>query len=194
MSSTSEPSGTPEDPRPAGGEQPPPPPVPQAPEIPPAPPAPEITPAPQISQAPQNPQVPPTMPAGPSPVGAPPPGYGAPQPGYGAPQPPYGAPPVRKSLSFGAWVWIGIAIGIGAHVIGAFLMLTTLSSIGSVQGPNSVVLSMLILLWPFIAIAVIAGLMMINPRSRGCATGILIVSAALWLIVIGPCIGLISGA
>nr|BFF10112.1 hypothetical protein GCM10025699_14150 [Microbacterium flavescens] len=49
------------------------------------------------------------------------------------------------------------------------------------------------LLWPFILVPVLAGLLMFSQRWRRFATGVLIVSAATWLIVIGPCLGLLGG-
>ena len=47
-------------------------------------------------------------------------------------------------------------------------------------------------LWPFILVTVGAALLMISKRWRRFATGVLIVSAAAWIVVIGPCIALLS--
>lgn len=123
----------------------------------------------------------------------PPPGSEPPQ---GPPIPPQYAhytPPMwtdqppqpRRGLGFGAWLGIGIAIGLGAQIIALVLMFATVDLVQP--------LGLLGLLWPFILVAVIAGVLMFFPKTRGAATGILIMCAAAWLLVIGPCIALLGG-
>jgi len=50
-----------------------------------------------------------------------------------------------------------------------------------------------ILLAPYIVLLVGSALLMISRRWRRFATGMLIMIAAAWLVVIGPCIGLSMG-
>ena len=45
---------------------------------------------------------------------------------------------------------------------------------------------------PFMVIAVGAIVMMFFPQTRKLATGMLIIVAAAWLIVLGPCLGLVT--
>ena len=47
-------------------------------------------------------------------------------------------------------------------------------------------------LWPFILVTIGAALLMLSKRWRRFATGVLIVAAAPWIVVIGPCIALLS--
>ncbi len=63
------------------------------------------------------------------------------------------------------------------------LFLGTMGFIGSIWG----------FLWPFILIPVLAGALMFSRRWRRFATGVLIVSAATWIIVIGPRMGMMGG-
>jgi len=51
-----------------------------------------------------------------------------------------------------------------------------------------------IMLLPFIVLLVGPALLMISWKWRRFATGMLIISAAVWLIIIGPCLGLAMGA
>lgn len=94
--------------------------------------------------------------------------------------------PPRKGLSFGAGLGIGIAIGVVAHIIGVVAMFATASAASGSGGP-------IVWLWPFILIAIAAIVMMFFPKTRSFATGILIIAASMWLLVIGPCIAILSG-
>ena len=94
---------------------------------------------------------------------------------------PRGDPPQR---SFGGGLAAGVGIGCGAFVAGALVILATLGMVASTVG----------FFWPFILIAIIAIVMMFFRRTRPIATGMLIVTAAMWIIVIGPCLALISQA
>jgi len=119
------------------------------------------------------PQVPPPAGSSPNPYGPPPPAGQA-----FAPSPEgTAAEPGRPGVG------IGIATGCGLQVLGAVLFLATIGVIGSIWG----------LVWPFVLITVLAGALMFSRRWRRFATGVLIVSAASWLIVIGPCIGMMGG-
>lgn len=139
----------------------------------------------------QGPAVPPVPPQGPAIPPTPPQQPGQwqqpwqPPPGYvpGAWTPP---PTERKGLSFGAGLGIGIAIGAVAHLIGIFAMFASLDAVNSDAG-------LLMLLWPFVLIMLAAAVMMFFRVTRSYATGILIVAAALWLVIIGPCIALLGG-
>lgn len=115
----------------------------------------------------------------PSPSGAYPPGAyppGAYPPGaYG--QAAYAAQPAAKPLGVGA----GAGIGCGAHVLALFVAMGLLS-VGGVTG----------FLVPFVLIAVAAIVMMFFPKTRRFATGVLIIVAAVWIIVLGPCLGMMT--
>lgn len=131
-------------------------------------------------EPPAGPPPPPGPPQGP-PTGPPlPPGPPTwpPTPG------PAGEPP-RKGLSFGAGLGIGLAIGLVAHILGIVAMFAIANLTGGDGGP-------MMWLWPFILIALTAGVLMFFPKTRSFATGILIIAASLWLLVIGPCIVLLS--
>ncbi|MFT4229294.1 MAG: hypothetical protein QM602_03285 [Microbacterium sp.] len=125
-------------------------------------------------------------PPNPGQPGPPYPGYpGPPYPGY--PGPPYlGYPPPRQGIGFGGWVGIGVAIGVGLQVLAVVLMLLS-------AGLGIDFVGVWGLLWPFALVAVAAIAMMFFRKTRGAATGILIVAAATFLIVIGPCIAMLSG-
>lgn len=93
--------------------------------------------------------------------------------------------PARRGLSFGAGLGIGTAIGVVAHGIGVAAMFAFLEALGGAGG-------LLGFLWPFLLIAAAAGVMMFFAPTRSFATGILIIAAAMWLVIIGPCIALVA--
>ncbi|MCK6066879.1 MULTISPECIES: hypothetical protein [Microbacterium] len=130
-----------------------------------------------MPSTPDDPQEPPRF--------APPPGTPPPPPPH---QPPGGAPPPPQQppggrRGFGGGVAAGLGIGCGAYVLGIVLALGTLGAVSTIFG----------FLWPFIAIAVVSIALMFSPRSRPYGTGMLIMTGAAWLIVIGPCIALLGG-
>ena len=86
------------------------------------------------------------------------------------------APPVR-----GPGVGAGIGIGFVLQLAGVVLFLLTLFVI-----PYPV-----LMLWPFILITVGFAALLFSKKWRSFATGVLIVAAAMWIVVIGPCYGLI---
>ena len=113
------------------------------------------------------------QPYGQQPYGQPP----CPQqpPAYGQP---YAVPPGgQKPLGAGA----GAGIGCGAHVI-AFFLAGSLAGLAGVWG----------FFLPFVLIAVAAIVMMFFPQTRKFATGVLIIVAAAWIIVLGPCFAIIG--
>lgn len=95
-------------------------------------------------------------------------------------QPPE-APPAAEVGRPG--VGAGVATGCGLQVLGVIAFFLSLG-VATFYGA----------LWPFIVITVAAAALMFSRRWRRFATGVLIVSAATWIIVIGPCIALLSGA
>jgi len=128
-----------------------------------------------------------STPAGP-PQGYPP-GYGPPA-GYGAGYgPPPGSPPLGEQLPAyqrtGPGIGIGIGIGAGLVVIAFILMMTTL---GTGFGE-----SLFGLVWPFVVIPVLVALLYFLPKWRMVTTGVLIMFASVWLIVLGPCVILLTG-
>lgn len=122
---------------------------------------------------------------------APPPGYASPQ-GY-EPMP---VPPSAGSTRPGRdgkrpAVWMGVLAGIGLQIVDVvlmFMLLAVASSI-TVEGDWGIV----IMLSPFIVVLVGSALLMISWYWRRFAVGVLIVSAAVWIILIGPCLGLLMG-
>ena len=92
---------------------------------------------------------------------------------------------VKRSESAGAdrpSVGAGVGIAFVAYFVGLILVMGTISAI-----PYP-----LLKVWPFILITVLAALLLFSKRWRRFATGMLIVSAALWVVVIGPCYPLIA--
>jgi hypothetical protein len=136
---------------------------PTPPLVPPAPPGP---PGSDVSQAPEESAVP----QSPNP-------YGPPGPAFAAA--PDGTAPQDTRPGLGT----GIATGCGLQVLGVVVVFGTLAYVGSIWG----------ILWPFIIITVLAGLLMISRRWRRFATGVLIVTAAMWIVVLGPCVAVMGG-
>lgn len=113
-------------------------------------------------------------------------------PAAGAGYPPFdpatgaGYPPPPRGLSFGAKVGLGVAIGVVAHVLGIVALFVIL---GRSDGPGG----LFVALSPLIVVAIAAIAMMFFPKTRPWATGILIIVASMWLVVLGPCIVLLAG-
>lgn len=92
----------------------------------------------------------------------------------------YAQPAEPRRLSFGAGVGIGTGIGCGAYVL-AGLLAIALISVGLIG-----------FLAPFVIIAVVGVALMFSARTRPIGTGILIVTAAAWILVLGPCVALLA--
>ena len=99
-----------------------------------------------------------------------------------APGAPGAAGPPPKAKDGRPGVGPGVATGCGLQVLAVVLFFATAGLVAGVFGA----------LWPFILVTVGAALLMISKRWRRFATGVLIVSAAAWIVVIGPCIALLS--
>ncbi|MDT3315897.1 hypothetical protein Q9S71_03580 [Microbacterium sp. KSW4-11] len=98
-----------------------------------------------------------------------------------SPEPPgYGQPPGPRRLSFGAGVGIGTGIGCGAYVLGGLLAIALIST------------GLVGFLAPFVIIAIVGAALMFSARTRPIGTGILIVTAAAWILVLGPCVALLA--
>ena len=107
-----------------------------------------------------------------------PPGQGPPTQGYAG----YGAvPPPDAPPERGPGVGAGIGIGFVLQLAGVVLFLLTLFVI-----PYPV-----LMLWPFILITVGFAALLFSKKWRRFATGVLIVAAAMWIVVIGPCYGIL---
>ena len=132
---------------------------------------------------------------------APPPSAGFPPPvppaPYPAPLPPamYPASPLgpqgpapRRRPSLGA----GVGIGFAALFVGVLLLLFGSPVMGWLYDLGWDV-GIWGFLWPFILIVIVGVALMFSQKWRRFATGYLIVAAAFWLIVLGPCIALLSG-
>ena len=76
----------------------------------------------------------------------------------------------------------GVGIGLVLQFVGLIAF----------QGTVSAIPYPLLKLWPFILITVLAAALLFSKRWRRFATGILIVAAATWIIVIGPCYPMLS--
>ncbi len=112
---------------------------------------------------------------------APPPPEEPPGPG---PQPSEERPPPDLPREGGS-LWGGIGIGCGVYVLLGMLMLPLISA-GLFAGFGGLILYFLI---PAIIGVVVAA----SERARRVGLGMLIAAAATWLVVIGPCMGLLSG-
>ncbi|MGX4514716.1 hypothetical protein ACWJV6_20875, partial [Clostridioides difficile] len=99
------------------------------------------------------------------------------EPGTGIPS----APPAGGR---GPGVGVGVGLGCAAHVIAFPLMLVSLMAAAGIWGA----------LWPFYVIGVAAIVGMFFESSRKVSTGVLIVSAAAWIVFLGPCVALAGGA
>ena len=88
-------------------------------------------------------------------------------------------------------LWAGILTGLLLQLLGVVVMVGLLTVSMSNQTQMG---GILILLSPFIVLLVGPALLMISWRWRRFATGVLIISAAVWLIIIGPCLGLTMNA
>ncbi len=125
---------------------------------------------------------PPPVPPAPAPAPVPPALYPAAPPG------PAQGPPVRRRPSLGA----GVGIGFAALFAGVLLLLFGSPVLGWLYQVGWDV-GIWGFLWPFILIVTVGVVLMFSQKWRRFATGYLIVAAAFWLIVLGPCIALISG-
>lgn len=148
-----------------------------------SPPLPPVPPPVGGPAGPPYPTPPQAGPPYPTPPQAGPPYPTPPYPGaHGiSPEPPgYAQPAGPRPRSFGAGVGIGTGIGCGAYVL-AGLLAIALISVGLIG-----------FLIPFVIIAVVGIALMFSPRTRPIGTGILIVTAAAWILVLGPCVALIA--
>ena len=125
---------------------------------------------------------PPPVPPAPYPSPLPPAMYPA------APLGPAQGPPPRKRPSLGA----GVGIGFAALFVAVLLLFLTLAASYSLY-EMGLDLGVWAFLWPFILIVIVGVVLMFSQKWRRFATGYLIVAAAFWLIVLGPCIALLSG-
>ncbi len=133
---------------------------------------------------------------------APPPGWGEQPPGaaaHGVPGTYPGSGLPALAVCAGAQspagrkrppLWAGLLSGVGLQIAGLVVMVMLLSVAFSLSGNGAV----FIMLLPFIVLLVGPALLMISWRWRRFATGVLIISAATWLVIIGPCLGLAMGA
>ncbi|MEV8025859.1 hypothetical protein [Microbacterium sp. NPDC080220] len=140
------------------------------------PPAGEPTAGPPSPTPPQGPPYPTPPQAGPPYPTPPNPGA----PGISPEPAGYAQPAGPRRLSFGAGVGIGTGIGCGAYVLGGLLAIA-LISVGLIG-----------FLAPFVIIAVVGVALMFSARTRPIGTGILIVTAAAWILVLGPCVALLA--
>lgn len=145
---------------------------------------------------PPAPIAPPAPVAPPASAAAPPQQYPVPPPQYGQ-APPYGQPPQpgqppygyaypayapRSGLGEGAKIGIGSGIGCVSYILALGLFIGTMSALSQAGGAAYFV---------FFGIPVLVGAgLLFARRTRGVGVGILIISAAAWLVVIGPCAGL----
>lgn len=103
-----------------------------------------------------------------------------PHPGISPEPPGYAQAAGPRPRSFGAGVGIGTGIGCGAYVLGGLLAIALIST------------GLVGFLIPFVIIAVVGIALMFSARTRPFGTGILIVTAAAWILVLGPCVALLA--
>lgn len=106
------------------------------------------------------------------------------------PESPDGTEPAREGKR--PAVWVGILSGIGLQIVGVVLMFLLLAVSSSFTGAGDGVVFFLLL--PFIVLLVGSALLMISWYWRRFALGVLIVSTAVWITLIGPCLGLVLQA
>lgn len=128
------------------------------------------------------PGIPPPPPYTPPPGESPPPPGEPPQPPGESPPPDAFASPAAPVAESRPGVGPGVATGCGLQVLAVIAFFATGGFIAGILG----------ILWPFIVVTVAAALLMLSRRWRRFATGVLIVSAATWIVVIGPCIALLN--
>ncbi|MGB4136230.1 MAG: hypothetical protein WA971_06690 [Microbacterium sp.] len=85
----------------------------------------------------------------------------------------------------GPGTWAGVGIGCGLHVLGVLVMIVAMN----LASGGATVLSWI---WPFILILIASVLTMFSAQHRRLGAGMLIVSAAAWLVLIGPCVLLVT--
>ncbi len=136
---------------------------------------------------PVEPVEPPVEPIAPPPAPGPVASPYSPPPQAGEPTaaPPTAFPPgpAPEPAKTGPGVWAGVGTGCGLQILGVLIFLALIGTGTSLFG----------WLWPFIAIPAAAAVLLIFKNLRRFATGILIVSAAMWIIVLGPCLALMTG-
>lgn len=122
----------------------------------------------------------------------PPQGYGVPP--HGGPAGAYGPPPPGNdapSRPPGPGIGLGVSAGLGLFVLGLALFFATGSLMpsgnGLFGGPT-----FLVPFWPFVVIPLLTALLYFLPKWRRFATGVLIIFAAMWIVLVGPCIALIA--
>ncbi|SFI71424.1 MULTISPECIES: hypothetical protein [Microbacterium] len=155
----------------------------------------------------------PPLPPDPGPP-VPPPGYGAPPPGsvglppgygvppgsglppqagqptgYGPPPPGYGVPPTPPGPGIG----LGTLAGVGLFILGVVLFFATGSMMPATDGSVFGGAAFILPFWPFFVIPLLTALLYFLPAWRRFATGVLIIFAAMWIVLVGPCIVLIGG-
>lgn len=112
----------------------------------------------------------------PAPPGTP----GAPG-GYAAYVGPTGAPTPRSGLGFGAGIGIGTAVGCGSLLL-ALMLFFGLANLGTAFSIGAFVLPL-----------ILGAVLLFWRKTRGIGVGVLIISAAAWIVVIGPCLGMLNG-
>lgn len=88
--------------------------------------------------------------------------------------------PAHRTMSIGAGIGVGVGLFFLSCVAAFIVVAAMLGSSG--LGPTYALIGV------FLVVPVIAVVMLFFPRLRRGGTGILIVFAAGWLVVVGPCI------
>jgi hypothetical protein len=122
----------------------------------------------------------------------PPPPYGGP------PQPPYGGPPgpypqqqpgSGSGMSNKAKFWIGVALTIPALIVGSVITGSGSAAVDAMNGDPAVGATVSSILGLLVLAAYIA--MIVFPRTRWVALGILAGTAVLFILAAGACVALI---
>lgn len=160
--------------------------TPSDPPTPPSTPPPTEPPTQPPTEPPTTPPTqPPTQPPTAPPAGPPTPPSATQQPLPRMPPPPPGDEPSAPPVSGRAAIWGGVGVGCGAYVLFGGL-LAVLMGAGVISGLLSLVIY-------FLVPAVVGAVMLAFAPTQRWGIGVLIAASATWLIIIGPCLGLLSG-
>ena len=120
----------------------------------------------------------------------PPPPYGGPpQSPYGGPPGPYQPPEPAPGMSNKAKFWIGVLLTIPAIIVGSVITGAGSAAVDAVNGDPAVGAAVSSILGLLIFAAYIA--MIVIPKTRWFALGILAGTAVLFILAAGACVALI---
>lgn len=103
----------------------------------------------------------------------------------------YAPPPPATPPSGAGALWGGVGIGCASYMLLALMMIFLVELVGRMQDVIGPIPALII----YFSIPALVGVgLAIALKTRKFGIGMLIAAAASWLIVLGPCIGLLNGA